>query len=468
MKNFTRTKYFLHKIDNAGTRFDVEYLDPYHNDAREYLEKIQQKTNYEIRSLGELFNTISGKTPKKYLDDGIPIIKLRNVTGNNIDWHTDCIEQEFFEKHKESHLQINDVLLTSTGDGTIGRTDLFNKNISTMADVHVIALRAKNRELLPQYLLYFLRSKLGQIQIRRYIVGHTGQTELNSSDIKNISIIYPKKLLIQRDIIKQVVGRERSAQNKKKQAEKELAKINRLLITKLDFIFPNEPPQFYTKKIAHPFERIDFEFHNPFHQEYEKSCKNNKYPFTELGKLVTFSSESINPQYEQPDQTFLYVDIGNIDTTWGVMDSESMFGYEATSARMRRLIHQGQILVSTTRPTRRAIAIVPKKLEGQICSTGFAVLECGKSIDRRYLFHVLRSSIMTPQFERYSTGSGYPEINKRIDLPTIKIPCPENNVMQEIIKQIDSIVDKAHFLHDQFVSERQKAVDIFEGFLSHV
>jgi type I restriction enzyme S subunit len=138
------------------------------------------------------------------------------------------------------------------------------------------------------------------------------------------------------------------------------------------------------------------------------------------------------------------VDIGNINTSFGEINSVTMLGKDATSSRMRRVIYENTVIVSTTRPTRNAIAIVPTHLDNQICSTGFAVLECRETIIPDYLFFILRSKFVTHQFQRLSSGSGYPEINQEEDLPKVMIPKPDNlEIQQEIVDKLKVILNEA-------------------------
>ena len=403
MTTFEPTKYFVRKIEEKTDRFDIEFLDPRHKKLEAYLERIKDTKNFNLEPISSFCDPFSGKTSDKYVESGVPIIKLRNVTGKGIDWDTDFVEESFLFENETLRLAKDDVLLTSTGDGTIGRVDIYEKEIPAITDGHVTVLRVKNGQIQPKYLLYFLRSRLGQVQIERRIVGSTGQTELNDSDIKTILIAYHKDATYRDRIINEVSDAEEEALKKENAVETELNKIDYVLSKLLFSEIASERSKFYVAQLTASSKRMDFEFNDPFYEEYEKLTTQCKYPFVELEQLVSFSSDTINPM-EKPDEQFLYVDIGNIDTRWGKMIPETLMGSEATSSRMRRLIHSGQIILSTTRPTRRAIAIVPEELDGQVCSTGFAVLECNTRIITEYLFHVLRASFMIHQFERFSTG----------------------------------------------------------------
>lgn len=199
-----RSRYFTYKLIPTTERFDFEFLDPRHVEMNKRFQSLADEHGYEVATLDDLCDIFRGKTADLYVSSGIPIIKVRNVTGEGIAWETTSfVLREFFESHSECHLKPQDILLTSTGLGTIGRVDIIERDIPCMTDGHVSILRVKDpNRISPRYLLYYLRSIFGQMQMERYTVGSTGQTELNRSDVKRIIIIFPKTVPAQEELIK--------------------------------------------------------------------------------------------------------------------------------------------------------------------------------------------------------------------------------------------------------------------------
>lgn len=98
-----------------------------------------------------------------------------------------------------------------------------------------------------------------------------------------------------------------------------------------------------------------------------------------LSTLANVVKHQRNPS-SNPDDAFLYVDIASINVSAGTIDNpQELIGAEAPS-RARKVIRTADVLVSTVRPTRGAIAVVPEYLDGQICSTGFTVLRCKENV----------------------------------------------------------------------------------------
>lgn len=88
---------------------------------------------------------------------------------------------------KKAGVQQNDVLINSTGDGTIGRVAVFNYDFPAIVDGHITIVRLSDPDF-AWYLAAYLLSEDGQRQIYRYINGSSGQVEIYPQDIERIWI----------------------------------------------------------------------------------------------------------------------------------------------------------------------------------------------------------------------------------------------------------------------------------------
>lgn len=114
-------------------------------------------------------------------------------------------------------------------------------------------------------------------------------------------------------------------------------------------------------------------------------------------------SEATNREY-----AFKYVDIGSVDAKCGITYYEHVRFGESPS-RARRIVHKGDIIISTVRTYLRAIAKITDD-DHVIVSTGFAVLT-PFGIDSNYLEYYLRSDLFCDEVIRLSEGIAYPAIN---------------------------------------------------------
>jgi type I restriction enzyme S subunit len=151
--------------------------------------------------------------------------------------------------------------------------------------------------------------------------------------------------------------------------------------------------------------RFDFDYHDPpkLIAEYPRER------LVRLDKLVEFKKLKRDPT-KAAETEFEYVDISSVDINAGeIAGTQTLVGSEAPS-RARKVIVAHDVIVSTVRPTRKAVAVVPVELHGQICSTGFVVLSPKPNVNPYYLLFVLRLDSTVEQLRKFSTGSSYPAI----------------------------------------------------------
>lgn len=136
-----------------------------------------------------------------YLDGGDFAVVRSGDISNNFQPHlllrSSARDDAFF-------LQKNDILVSSIGQGSIGKVQLFRHDgeFATVAEVTVVRVA----KFEPAYVAAFLASSYGQAQIERYVTGATGQLHLYPSDVERI-FIPDRSARFQRKI-KQIYDRE--------------------------------------------------------------------------------------------------------------------------------------------------------------------------------------------------------------------------------------------------------------------
>ena len=154
-------------------------------------------------------------------------------------------------------------------------------------------------------------------------------------------------------------------------------------------------------------------------------------PVTKSANIIRHTK---NPTLE-PDIAFQYVDIASVDIDAGIITRPQELTGEEAPSRARKVLSAYDIIISTCRPTRGAIAVVPEELHGQICSTGFSIIRAKKGINPYYLHFVLRMPSTLEQFRKWSTGSSYPAILDD-DIAKTLIPLPDTATQDEIAKTV--------------------------------
>lgn len=163
----------------------------------------------------------------------------------------------------------------------------------------------------------------------------------------------------------------------------------------------------------------------------------NSHGEVALPEYVDINPESVSPRSAFSGRSFVYVDIGAVDKGTGrIIGAESMPADDAPS-RARRRIRRGDVIVSTVRPNLRGSAMVPEELDGQVCSTGFAVLRPKSGLDSAFLAWQVLSDTFVDQLVDSTRGGHYPAVPDR-QLIEVRIVVPADvGVQTEVAAKLD-------------------------------
>ncbi len=139
-------------------------------------------------------------------------------------------------------------------------------------------------------------------------------------------------------------------------------------------------------------------------------------------RLKHAASLNINTLREDtdPGRLLKYVDIGTVGTGRLIGEPEAMTFGEAPS-RARRLVREGDTIISTVRTYLRAVWPVGADCEDLVVSTGFSVVSPGPLLDARFLGWWAQSNALTDQLLARSVGVSYPAVRPQ-DLADVRVP----------------------------------------------
>lgn len=135
------------------------------------------------------------------------------------------------------------------------------------------------------------------------------------------------------------------------------------------------------------------------------------------------------------DFEFKYVDIGIV--TFGKLNGlpEKLLFKNAPS-RARRILHEGDTIISTVRTYLKAILFIDNSLNEFVGSTGFAVITPTRRFIPKYLFYIMTSQKIIEQICAISVGVSYPATNAS-DIGNISIWLPPIKEQDKIVNFIE-------------------------------
>lgn len=174
-------------------------------------------------------------------------------------------------------------------------------------------------------------------------------------------------------------------------------------------------------------------------EEFERLA--HKLTSLPLDEVVDVNPESVAPARDFGARTFRYVDISSVTNGTGkISEPKSCVGTEAPS-RARRRIRAGDVLVSTVRPNLRGFAEVPEDLDGQVCSTGFAVLRPKAGVSSRFLLYQVLSDHFLDQLVASMRGGHYPAVNDS-ELRRARVVRPSSAVQTKTVNRFGELEPK--------------------------
>lgn len=226
-------------------RLDYKYWDP---KFKKELSRLVKEDCPSIKQLNMIV-TARGISPSSdcYVDenDGYALVVK---AGSNIsrfgelvitqdsDWIEKSLYDEYLQRCEENNENRNiirkgDILLASTGDGTLGKCCVFDKSIPAIADGHVTIIRVDKNVIDPYYLADYLRCGFGSTQISAYYSGSTGLIELTPEQVDMIIVDTSGNkadIDIQKNISKNIRRTEKKYTAQIEKAEKVLESVEEI------------------------------------------------------------------------------------------------------------------------------------------------------------------------------------------------------------------------------------------------
>ena len=154
-------------------------------------------------------------------------------------------------------------------------------------------------------------------------------------------------------------------------------------------------------------------------------------------------NRQVLPEDSDPEYAFDYLDIGSV-ATGGLTEPPKRMRFGNAPSRARRIVAQGDTIVSTVRTYLKAVWYAKDPEEALIASTGFAVLTPGRSAAPEFVGYTCRSDPFTIRVTAESVGTAYPAISEtRFGTLAVCVPpLPEQTVIARFLDNRTSTIDR--------------------------
>ncbi|MCY4610309.1 MAG: restriction endonuclease subunit S [Gammaproteobacteria bacterium] len=170
-------------------------------------------------------------------------------------------------------------------------------------------------------------------------------------------------------------------------------------------------------------------------------------------------SATINDEtlVETTDPSFVmsYIDISGVDSYRGIVSSTEMT-FEDAPSRARRVVRDGDTIISTVRTYLGAIAPIRNPDPNTIVSTGFATIR-PREISPDFISYVLREASLVGEIVSRSLGVSYPAVNES-EIETLPILLPNLDEQYGIAAFLDRETTKI----DTLIEKQERLIELLQ------
>ncbi len=187
-------------------------------------------------------------------------------------------------------------------------------------------------------------------------------------------------------------------------------------------------------KIALERGRFDAEYHRPRFYRIEKAVL--AHHGVPLERVVNIVKRKFNPL---KCKTFTYIEINSVSPTTGQITAQTMPCEDAPS-RAQQIVRTNDVIISSVRPNRNAVALITQQEDGFVCSSGFVVLR-PKRVSPEYLFTYLKTRTVIDLLMRATKATMYPAVTEN-DILSLPFVLPDNALEREVTSAVKNAFRK--------------------------
>lgn len=363
---------------------------------------------------------------------GYPIYRMNEIHNLLCDLDVNksaVITQEELETFR---LNDKDVIFNRTNSFEwVGRTGIYyqNDNVERIFASYLVRFIPDTGILLPEYLTTYLNTKYGVWDIKRRARQSINQTNVNPEEVKCMEIP-----ILRMDIQEHIAENFQIANKKRITSQQLYSSAEAYLLDCLGMTkFAANPETYNVKTLKESFletGRFDSEYYLPKYEDYMHLVQSYPNGYGLLGDVCDIKDDNYTPK---EDVLYKYIELANIGKSGEITGCDEQIGEELPT-RARRIVHCGDVIVSSVEGSLDSCALVTDEYEGALCSTGFYVLQSSQ-LNPETLLTLFKSQPVQNLMKKGCSGTILTAIGKS-EFERIPVPLLRQEVQDEIAKHV--------------------------------
>lgn len=395
-------------------------------------------------------NTITGEKAISYAqygtsaelnekNDGYPILRLNEFNNSFISVpakYCNRIDEQIYQSLK---LKKNDVLICRTNGNPhlVGKSALVPKDYEYAFASYLFRIRPNTDFINSATLVTFLNSKYGRREIEKYSMV-SNQANFSPAKFKEIRVpLFSPRLMDEIERLTYLAfGCLENSITAYQVAEELLQNTIAINTTQLTTTFSNVKT---IQQSYYIYDRLDAEYYLPKYDEIIDKIFQYPYGHDKIGNLYILRNKNFLPDN---NTRYKYIELSDIGVNGEISECTYEYGSNLPS-RARRIVHTGDIIISSIEGSLQSCAIITEEYDGALCSTGFYVLS-PRSINSETSLVLFKSSAIQALLKRACTGTILTAMNKD-EFTAINLPV----INKDIQNKIADIIRQSTILHSK-------------------
>lgn len=441
------------------SRMDPEYYQPeYLALDKELLSGTLRLT--DIRDISSFVKKgIFDISPDKYIDHGIPLIRVQNIRSGFLSYNNMVfISETDHLKNKKTELTEGDLVLSKVG--TIGEVAIIStKDGECNCSQNTIGVKVNKKKIKSEYLLLYFLSNLGQLQLQRSQMFQV-QSKLELEDIRDLKVVLLTDSAQEefRTIVAEIIKLRENSEEIYSQAERML--LDELGLKDLDL----KDDLFYTTtlKDVNESNRMDAEYFMAKYEVVEKEL--DKFKHLRLDQICSHINYGTVPTSPYVEEGTPYIKgLNLVDCFIDVTKLDKLDRDTTRKLSQKFYVKENDIVISQMGTVGKA-GIVQKEQEGWLFAS-FTIrvrLKKDSGINPHYLTLFIEK-VSRPYYLLRKIA--HASVRQNTDLPTIKglkVPLLDDKTQTEISRLLTTSYEQkkeGKFLLDQAIRKVEGMIE---------
>ena len=356
-------------------------------------------------------------------DNGYPVLRLNELDNGFIGTPKKFCHTLTDYEVETLRLKKGDVLVIRTN----GNPDLVGRSAVVMEDSDCA---------FASYLFrVFVNGVINPFTVSAFMNGKYGRTEIDRLSMKgNQTNFSPAKF---RDMIFPKIGHElqeavqktyEQAYIYRKEAQSLYALAQSILNDAIHFTPRNPDANTSVVSLSQVFSsgRIDAEYFMPKYDELLAHLRDNP----KIGSSCNIHGANFTPR---KGIQYRYIELADVGTSGNITGATVADGSELPT-RARRLVHAGQVIISSIEGSLQSCALITPEYDGALCSTGFYVVD-SDMYNSETLLMLFKSPMIQSLMKRGCSGTILSAISEN-ELRKIPMPYIDSHIQQSISEHV--------------------------------